>query len=105
MFDIIGIIGILFTTKEIIADKLERKKGITYFNWDEYWKDVKCGITTEQQLKKRQNGGYTTTSSCFSNRTKTAFDYERYNHDKELYGEAIAEVWRNNGSYGNKILT
>ena len=43
------------------------------------------------------------TSTYFSNCKKTAFDHERYNHDKELYGEAVAEMWKNNGSY-NKIL-
>lgn len=103
MLDIIGIVGILFITKEIITEKLERKQGVTYFNWDKYWKDVQCGMTTEQQLKKRKSGGYTTTSTYFSNCKKTAFDHERYNHDKELYGEAVAEMWKNNGSY-NKIL-
>ena len=40
MLDIIGIVGILFSTKEIIKEKIERKQSITYFNWDEYWKDV-----------------------------------------------------------------
>ena len=99
MFDIIGIVGLLFSAKEIIAEKSERKQGVTYFNWDEYWKDVRCGMTTEQQLQKRQNGGYTTTSPCFSNHEQTAFDHVRYNHDKELYGEAVAEMWKANGSY------
>lgn len=99
MFDVVGIIGLLFSAKEIIQEKLERPQHNIYFNWDEYWKDVRCGMTTEQQLKKRQSGGYTTTSPCFSNREKNAFDHARYNHDKELYGEAVAEIWKNNGSY------
>lgn len=56
-------------------------------------------MTTEQQLKKRKSGGYTTTSPCFSNCEKTAFDHVRYNHDRELYGAAVAEMWKANGSY------
>ena len=99
MFDIIGIIGLLFSAKEIIAEKSERKQDTTYFNWDEYWDDVQCGMTTEQQLKKRQSGGYTTTSPCFSNNKKIVFDNDRYNHDKTLYGEVVAEMWKQNGSY------
>lgn len=99
MFDFVAVIGLLFSAKEIITEKSERTLHNTHFNWDEYWKDVRCGMTTEQQLKKRQSGGYTTTSSCFSNHKKNAFDHKRYNHDKALYGEAVAEMWKQNGLY------
>lgn len=102
MFDVVAIIGLLFSAKEIIAEKSEKILHNTRFNWDEYWKDIRCGMTTEQQLKKRQSGGYTTTSPCFSNHKKNAFDYTRYNNDKELYGEAVAEIWKQNGSYNLK---
>lgn len=93
------VIGLIFTAKEIFAEKSERKLYNTCFDWDEYWKDVRCGMTTEQQIKKRRNGGYTTTSPCFSNPRKSDFDHARYEHDKALYGEAVAEMWKQNGSY------
>ncbi|MBR5604256.1 MAG: hypothetical protein IKW51_08655 [Bacteroidales bacterium] len=98
MFYFIVVIGLIFSVKEIIAEKLEKTLVNTHFNWNEYWKDIRYGMTTEQQLKKRQSGGYTTTSLCSSNH-KNIFDHERYNYDKKLYGETIAEIWKKNGSY------
>lgn len=56
---IITIIGLFFAVKEIVQEKREpvMPKGM-YFDWNEYWDDVKNGMTTEQQIKKRQKGGY-----------------------------------------------
>ena len=92
----IAVIGLLFAIIEIVQEKTESvaPKG-TRFDWDEYHDDIRNGMTTEQQIKKRQRGGYMTTARP----NKNTFDNTRYEHDKALYGEAVAEMWRKNGSY------
>lgn len=109
MFDILKIIHILCTANEYIKEKTEpvAPKG-TRFDWDAYWKDVKNGMTCMEQVKKRQNGDYMTINPLpqkpiipkwYEVPTDTVIDTKRYEHDKELYGEEIVEVWRKHGSY------
>ena len=33
----------------------------TRFDWDAYWKDVENGMSSMDQVRKRQRGGYMTT--------------------------------------------
>ena len=49
----------LFTAKELIKEKTEPvyPRG-TYFDWDEFWKDVENGMSTVESNKKHQRGGY-----------------------------------------------
>ena len=62
MFDFLFFVSIIFNTKEIIEEKLEKPapKGAR-FDWDAYWKDVENGMSTIDQIKKRERGGYMTT--------------------------------------------
>lgn len=102
MFDLLGIIAILFTAKEIVDEKIEpvASKDIC-FDWSAYWNDVKNGMTSMEQIKKREHGGYTTIKSISKDNISIneVIDIKRYQYDKEVYGEAIAEIWRKNGSY------
>ena len=95
----IAIIVVLFVVKEAIEEK--HKNTIpddARFNWGEYWADVRSGMTTMEQVKKRQNGSYMTLPES-TDRENNNFDNIRYEADKALYGEAIAEIWKKNGSY------
>lgn len=93
-----------FAAKEIIEEKTEKPapKG-TRFDWDAYWEDVRNGMTSVEQIKKRQRGGYLTTKpkspEWHELPMDTVVDTKRYEHDKVTYGENIAETWRKNGSY------
>ena len=62
MFSLLSIISTLFTVKELIKEKTEPvvPEG-TYFDWDAYWDDIKNGMSTVEQIKKRQRGGYMVT--------------------------------------------
>ena len=46
----------------IIKEKTEPvpPKGM-HFDWDAYWNDVNNGMSSVEQIKKRQRGGYMTT--------------------------------------------
>lgn len=89
--------------KELVKEALEKPapKG-TRFDWDAYWKDIDNGMTTQEQIKKRQCGGYNTTKPLLDTRNlplNTVVDTKRYEHDKETYGKTIVEVWREGGAY------
>ena len=92
----------LFAAREVIKEKSEpvAPEGI-HFDWDEYWADVNSGMTTIEQVKKRQSGGYMTTKSIKKpiEIIPKVIDIKRYNHDKKLYGESITEVNRKLGMY------
>ena len=99
-----GVIATLFAGKQLIKEKMEKPtpKG-TRFDWDAYYKDIENGMTTMEQIKKRQNGGYNTTKPAepkwYELPIDTVVDTKRYEHDKAKYGEEMAEMWRKNGSY------
>ena len=63
MFNLLFIISIIFTIKELIKEKTEpvTPKG-TRFDWDAYYQDIDNGVSTEERLKKRQRGEYMTTN-------------------------------------------
>lgn len=102
MFKILTAIAALFTAKDVIKEKAEpiAPKG-TRFDWDAYWDDVDSGVGALKQVRKRQSGGYTTTEPLPHKQPPIdgVIDIKRYQHDKEVYGEAIAEINRQNGSY------
>ena len=102
MFNLFAVFITILTAKEVAMEKLERPapEG-THFNWDAYWKDVESGVSTIEQLKKRQRGDYDTTKPFVKETIpiNDVLDIDRYNHDKKVYGECIAEVWRKQGSY------
>ena len=91
-----------FAAKEVIKEKIEpiAPKG-TRFDWDAYWSDIENGMSTIEQVKKRQSGGYMTTKPLHKPQEviPKVVDIKRYQYDKELYGEAIAEVNRKCGVY------
>ena len=53
---------LILAVKQIIKEALEKPapKG-TRFDWDAYWKDVENGMSSMDQVRKRQRGGYMTT--------------------------------------------
>lgn len=102
MINLFTALAAIFSAKEIIKEKTEpvAPKG-TRFDWDAYWKDIKNGMSCTEQVRKRQRGEYMTTKPLPAPKEviPKVVDIKRYNHDKEVYGEAIAEVWRKCGSY------
>ena len=91
-----------FATVEAIKEKTEpvAPKG-TRFDWDAYWDDVENGMPAMEQVRKRQRGGYMTTKPLPEPNEviPKVVDMKRYQYDKALYGEAIAEVNRKCGMY------
>lgn len=102
MHGILAAFAAILSAKEIIKEKTEpvAPKG-TRFDWDAYWADVEKGMPAMEQVRKRQCGGYMTTKPLpeLKEVIPKVVDMKRYQHDKELYGETIAEAWRKNGSY------
>lgn len=92
----------VFAAREVVKEKTEpvAPKG-TRFDWDAYWADVENGMPAMEQVRKRQRGGYMTTKPLPEPQEiiPKVVDIKRYNHDKALYGEAIAEVNRKCGMY------
>jgi hypothetical protein len=68
------------------------------FDWDLYWYDVRNGVSTTKQIKKLQNGDYMTVINP-AIKSNDRFDNVSYEKDKAMYGKAIAEIWKKNGSY------
>lgn len=72
------------------------------FDWDAYWKDVREGLTTQEQLKKKENLEYWTTKpespKWYELPLDTVADVERYEQDKAL-SPRLAEQWRKTGHY------
>jgi len=99
---LITALSALFLGVQIIKEKTEPvvPKG-TRFDWDAYWADVEKGMPAMEQVRKRQRGGYMTTKPLPEPKEviPKVVDMKRYQHDKELYGEAIAEVNRKCGMY------
>lgn len=92
------ILSLLHITSGVLRDKFESDATVNQrFDSDVYWQDVEKGIRTVEQLKKRQSGAYLTTKP--QPKSASTFDSERYEHDKALYGEEIARIWKKNGSY------
>lgn len=91
-----------FAAREVIKEKTEpvAPKG-TRFDWDTYWTDVENGMPAMEQVRKRQSGGYMTTKPLSQpvEVIPKVVDMKRYQHDKKMYGEAIAEVNRKCGMY------
>ena len=92
----------LFAAREVVKERCEpvAPQG-TRFDWDAYWADVESGMPAIVQVRKRQSGGYMTTEPLPKPMeiVPNVVDMKRYQHDKALYGEAIAEVNRKNGMY------
>lgn len=107
MFGLLTIVSAFFTIKQLIKEKTEpvAPKG-TRFDWDAYYKDIENGIGAMEQVRKCERGGYITTKpeppKWYELPMDTVVDEARYKHDKETYGERIAETWRKNGSYRYK---
>lgn len=93
--------------KEFIKEKLEKQapKG-TRFDWESYNKDIENGIGVMEQLRKCECGGYVTTKPAplqwYELPMDTVVDKERYEHDKKIHGEFIADMWRKSGMYRRK---
>lgn len=62
---------LILAVKQIIKEALEKPapKG-TRFDWDAYWKDVENGMSSMDQVRKRQRGGYMTTEPLPEKRGK-----------------------------------
>ena len=99
---LITVFSALFLGVQVVKEKTEPvvPKG-TRFDWDVYWADVEKGMPAMEQIRKRQRGGYMTTKPLPEPKEviPKVVDMKRYQHDKKLYGEAIAEVDRKCGMY------
>lgn len=102
MIDLFAALAACLTIKEVVQEKAEpvAPKDIR-FNWSMYWDDVDKGMSATEQINKRQSGGYMTTAPLpiSSPAIHGVVDVKRYQHDKRVYGDAIAEMNRQNGSY------
>ena len=102
MINVLSIVAALLFAKEVVAERIEpvAPKG-TRFDWAAYWHDANNGIAAMEQVRKRQSGGYATTMPPQINPVLKdgVVDQKRYQHDKRTYGEAIAEMNRQNGAY------
>lgn len=102
MIDVLGIVAALLFTKEVVKESIEpvAPKG-TRFDWTAYWRDADNGLGAMEQVRKRQSGGYTDAIPLQINPVPKngVVDQKRYQRDKRTYGEAIAEMNRQNGSY------
>lgn len=102
MFNMFFISVLILAIVQIIKEAFEKPtpKG-TRFDWEAYWKDVESGMPAMEQVRKRQRGGYMTTKQLPDNTIpeNKIVDVKRYEHDKREYGEEIAEINRQNGSY------
>ena len=92
MINVLGIVAAFLSAKEVATERIEpvAPKG-TRFDWAAYWHDADNGLGAMEQVRKPpqinpvlENG---------------VVDQKRYQHDKLAYGEAIAEMNRQNGSY------
>ena len=62
MCNLFGIGCILYSIVQSIKESTEKPvPQETYFDWDAYWEDVRNGMTSVEQIKKRKSGGYLTT--------------------------------------------
>lgn len=60
--NLFAILSMLFTARQIIKEKSEPVAPAgTRFDWDAYWEDVRNGMSSMEQVRKRQRGGYMTT--------------------------------------------
>ena len=56
---VIVFLSVIYIIYKLLAEALEKPKpNGSYFDWDEYWCDVKNGISATDQLKKRERGKY-----------------------------------------------
>ena len=104
MFDLIAIISTIFSIKEIINEKTEPvTPKCVRFDWDAYWNDVRNGMSTTEQIKKRERGGYMTVKpeppKWYELPIDTIIDIDQYKQDKESWGVEYAEYRRNKGAY------
>ena len=67
MFNLFGIGCILYSVVQAVKESTEKPapQG-THFDWDAYWEDVRNGMTSVEQIKKRKKGGYLTTKPISS---------------------------------------
>lgn len=94
----LAIVGIQFV-KEKAAPAAP--KGQRY-DWDAYWEDVGNGMPIEEQIKKSKRGGYNTTEpkkEWYELPIETVVDQDRYEFDKEKFGDWYVEMNRKKGSY------
>lgn len=104
MFTSLGIVSLVFTAKEVIAEKTRPVAPPEQrFDWDKYWNDAKNHTPAMEVVKRHESGYY------FTIRPKPVeapvraangiADIKRYEEEKALYGAAIVSQWANNGRY------
>ena len=103
MFGLLTFISSIFTAKDYVKEKIEKPvPSGTRFDWDSYWNDV-GKLTTQEQIKKRQRGGYNTITPSpkkwYDMPYDALVDVERYENDKKIMGEKLAEQFRKDGMY------
>ena len=56
---LVGFLATVYVIYMLIKEALEEPapKG-TYFDWDEYYKDIRDGIEPMAQIRKQEKGGY-----------------------------------------------
>lgn len=100
MLDALSILSVLFTAKDYVKEKLE-KPIAGRFDWDMYYADLHRGIDPMEQIKKVSAGSYYTVTAkpCTRKIIVQEFDEQRYNADKELFGEFYAEEMKKCNKY------
>lgn len=101
---VIFIIVLFFVLTKLIKESLEKPSPQgTRFDWDNYWEDVKSGISPMEQIKKQERGCYWTTKPSapkwYELPPDTIVDKDRYEYDKITYGEIISDIRKNRGEY------
>ena len=104
MLDFLTIFSALLAGKEIVKEKLEKPRPANvHFDWDAYWEDIENGISCTEQLRKQKRGDYYTTrpqkKKWYELPLDTVADIERYEYEKEIFGERMVEEWRKYGRY------
>ena len=71
MLHLLTLFGLGMAGKEIVSEKLEKPLPRNVrFDWDAYWADVRHGMSSKEQLKKRARGGYYTTKPLSDKKQK-----------------------------------
>lgn len=95
---LLGIVAIICALIEIIKQATEKPpKERVYFDEDAYHRDLENGMDIMDAIKKQGRGGYNTTNPKYA--PDALNDVERYERDKEQFGEEFAERNRKNGMY------
>lgn len=104
MFDGLSILGAILGITQVFKEIAEPTlPANARFDYEAEQRDIENGISFKDRMRKHERGEYMTTKpkpkEWYELPMDTVVDIKRYQHDKEVYGEAIAEIWKKQGSY------